>query len=1016
NDGSYNSGTVTGDATFNDSSWNGGTITGNATFNDSSQTWGEIYGNATFNDSSTSAGYIGGTATFNNSSQDYRGCGDSYADNYNPGAWYYEDRLCTYGAFDCGVLGENDGNNYCTCLAEHSSSSDRKVACTCDTGYPQNGNSCGASENQTCNATTTLCASGLTCAGDNKCHAPETVGANGEACTNPNNSECNVGSYCGGTNLCQTCDFGPTTLDVGGYANFAAFSPDGSKAYVVGYQTNNISVIDTATNTVSATVSAGDLTSAISEIAITADGSKAYVTNPVDGPSTVTVFNTATNSVSASILVGDYYPGPIVLNSNGTKAYVANPWNYNGTVKVIDTVTNTVSATISASTYQANKIGITPDGSKVYVANSNGTVSFINTANNTSTVVNVGGGGYYKWVSIGITPDSSKAYLLNSLATLSVIDLSNYSVITTISLASGINAYNPLAITSDGSKVFAAVNNTVKVINTATNAVSATVSISDNPRVILITPNSTPGGSKVFVGGWGGVISVIDPTTNGLLGNIGGLNPDRMASSPDGSRIYAGDRYNFQIIEMAKLTNLFSGVSPVCEGNRESFCSTDANCATGYGCNAGACVALTECGNGAYLPGCTFTGFSSLNNTYYIAGTAHPGLNSSGTGYSTTNNTYYIAGTAHPGLNSSGTGYSTTNNTYYVTGTAHPGLNSSGTGTSSTNGKYYYQGAIANGTINGINYTDGFTPTACSEDCYNGAQDLFIGSLRVGPSDVVIELVYANGSSGFKIWKEKDGTRILNATGLIANGWQKQLTRAGTGFSATDFTTGSNIAGRVCPTHVFLSHSNMTATGRCLYYDGGNAAQSLDAAGTSGTEASDWLQHWNRTNTGRGTSSSYYEGNIKTCADKGMRLPTMYETTMNNPGSYKPTGDGINPTFAGADGVPSSGSGLTSTASAFTIGTTYYWWWSGTNSNGRVYGLYLSVRCVLPSELDSSGTGYSTTNNTYYISGTAHPGLNSSGTGYSTTNNTYYVEGTGHPGLNSSGTGTSSTNGKYYSQ
>ena len=164
-----------------------------------------------------------------------------------------------------------------------------------------------------------------------------------------------------------------------------------------------------------------------------------------------------------------------------------------------------------------------------------------------------------------------------------------------------------------------------------------------------------------------------------------------------------------------------------------------------------------------------------------------------------------------------------------------------------------------------------------------------------------------------------------------------------------DLTQYQMISGRVCPPNVFLNHDHMTATGLCMYYDSGNAAQSLDAAGTSGTEASDWLQHWNRAATGRGTSTSYYEGNIKTCADKGMRLPTMYETSMPKPGSYLPTGDtGVNPTWAGStSGVP----GFTSwtwTASAETSLPFSYWGWSGASSRGLYYSYPVSVRCVLP--------------------------------------------------------------------
>jgi hypothetical protein len=259
-------------------------------------------------------------------------------------------------------------------------------------------------------------------------------------------------------------------------------------------------------------------------------------------------------------------------------------------------------------------------------------------------------------------------------------------------------------------------------------------------------------------------------------------------------------------------------------------------------------------------------------------------------------------------------------------------------------------------------------PKDCLGDCYaegsspQFAQGLGLGAERKGPDGSILILQYANGTNGFKIWKEKNGIRILNATGLIANGWQGQLTRAGTAFSGVDFTTGANIGGRVCPTHVFLSHGDMTASGRCVYYDAGSPVQRLDAAGIGGTEASDWLQRYNRADTGRGTSSSYYEGNIKVCADKGMRLPTAYETRMTTSvgTSYLPTGDGISPIWAGeVNGVPSSELGWTWTASAgiWSSRKDIYWLWTGNCGNGGscgniddgYYANDYAVRCVLPS-------------------------------------------------------------------
>jgi YVTN family beta-propeller protein len=88
----------------------------------------------------------------------------------------------------------------------------------------------------------------------------------------------------------------------------------------------------------------------------------AYITN--SGSSTVSVIDTATNKVIATIPVGKS-PGGVVVSPDGSKVYAAN--NGSNSVSVIATATNTVIATIRVL---ANPLGVavSPDGSKVYVA------------------------------------------------------------------------------------------------------------------------------------------------------------------------------------------------------------------------------------------------------------------------------------------------------------------------------------------------------------------------------------------------------------------------------------------------------------------------------------------------------------------------------------------------------------------------------------------------------------------------------------------------------------------------
>ena len=118
-------------------------------------------------------------------------------------------------------------------------------------------------------------------------------------------------------------------------------------------------------------------------IAITTDGTKIHVANSgndsVPG-STVSVIDTATNTVTTTVNMGSL-PLGIAVTPDGTKVYVIN-LNTNN-VYVINTTTNTVSATVPVGS-QPYRVSVTQDGKKVDVMNEDGTVSAIDTATNTA--------------------------------------------------------------------------------------------------------------------------------------------------------------------------------------------------------------------------------------------------------------------------------------------------------------------------------------------------------------------------------------------------------------------------------------------------------------------------------------------------------------------------------------------------------------------------------------------------------------------------------------------------------
>jgi hypothetical protein len=179
------------------------------------------------------------------------------------------------------------------------------------------------------------------------------------------------------------------------------------------------------------------------------------------------------------------------------------------------------------------------------------------------------------------------------------------------------------------------------------------------------------------------------------------------------------------------------------------------------------------------------------------------------------------------------------------------------------------------------------------------------------------------------------------------------LTRGGTGFTATNFTLHTTIAGRACPTHVFLDYNHMTETNLCLYYDQVNPPQTLNQDQLGGVLSEDYLPSWNQAGTGRGTSGSWYEGNIKTCADKGMRLPTLYETSADKPTSWLPQAQptDASPVFGGSR-VPLSWPWHFTASAEIQLNLPYYWIVSGSGSSrwsdGNPLDDAFPLRCVLP--------------------------------------------------------------------
>ena len=279
-------------------------------------------------------------------------------------------------------------------------------------------------------------------------------------------------------------------------------------AYITNAQSNSVSVIDTATNKVTATIPVG---SNPLGVAINPNGTKVYVGNALSND--VSIIDTATNNVIAAVRVGNS-PQGVAVSPNGKNVYVTN--RYSNNVYVIDTTANTVVSTVNTGKYPEG-VAVSPDGKKIYVTNyGDNTVSIIDTATKAViTTVSVGRGPK----EIAVTPGGNRVYVVNSDGgSISIIDTATNSVTNTMK-AEG----TPfgVAVTPDGKKVYVTNNaeyfSTVSVIDTATNKIIATIPVGPDPKGIAVTPD----GKKIYVAiNFYNTVSVIDTATNAVTATM----------------------------------------------------------------------------------------------------------------------------------------------------------------------------------------------------------------------------------------------------------------------------------------------------------------------------------------------------------------------------------------------------------------------------------------------------------------------------------------------------------------
>lgn len=330
------------------------------------------------------------------------------------------------------------------------------------------------------------------------------------------------------------------TLTAGTAPYAVGVNPVTNKIYVVNNSSNNVTVIDGATNA-TATVAVGTRPLAVAVNPVT---NNIYVAN--FNSNNVTIINGTTNA-TATVAVGTS-PNSIAVNPVTNKIYVANSGSND--VTIIDGASNSTAA-VGAGTNPV-AVAVNPVTNKVYVTNYNSNnVTVIDGTTNSAIQLAVG----THPAVVAVNPVTNKAYVANyDSNSVTVIDGTTNA---TSTVAAGTNP-NTIAVTPVTNKIYVAnVNsNNVTVIDGATN-VTSTVAAGSQPYSIVV--NSTS--NKIYVTNVNSNnLTVIDGITNSTVTMAVGTYPYAIGVNPVTDKIYVGNLQSNNVTLIDGATNSTSTI------------------------------------------------------------------------------------------------------------------------------------------------------------------------------------------------------------------------------------------------------------------------------------------------------------------------------------------------------------------------------------------------------------------------------------------------------------------------
>jgi YVTN family beta-propeller protein len=157
-----------------------------------------------------------------------------------------------------------------------------------------------------------------------------------------------------------------TTVPAGGQPDFIAFTPDGSKAYIVDYENVQVRAVRTSDNTVVKTLNFEG--TGLQDAVVSPDGSRVYVSNMYGNK--IEVIRTSDDTALTPIFTAQVHPRGIGISSDGNYLFVGHYLGADAVVNMLRLSDNTVVSTADIPS-NPRRIAVRTDGSRIYVTEHN---------------------------------------------------------------------------------------------------------------------------------------------------------------------------------------------------------------------------------------------------------------------------------------------------------------------------------------------------------------------------------------------------------------------------------------------------------------------------------------------------------------------------------------------------------------------------------------------------------------------------------------------------------------------